>query len=432
LRPIILAAFPTASLSGGYKRLYEILKRGKAEGIDYIVLTDSESCENAAKIFPDFPELLRKYRVIKRDFGRTNVRFPVLKQACEYKRILSLAFFISKVAKEENADLIVYPSQGTWGVLSSYLASLLCSKPWTAIFQPGASMNQPNLFQPSYSLGPLNLSNILAHVEGRTQACKCKISTISKIGLSIDFLILLKAAEKSVMLTVSHSVVEDFGFLDPRIKLLPITPGNGIDPSEFGSTVPKRLNYQSVFFGRLIPEKGLSDLVEMWKLVVEKVPEAKLAVCGIVEEAEILEKFLVEISDQNLGGNIEFLGQQSSESLFNIVRGSCLTVNPSYVDSFSLTTLESLACGTPVVSYELPASRHNFGNCKAVFQCPVGNKTSMADKILYVLNKIDRKTLAMEAKKFAASYDWSKVIKAEKYAYRIVINLKREPQQGLC
>jgi glycosyltransferase involved in cell wall biosynthesis len=138
-----------------------------------------------------------------------------------------------------------------------------------------------------------------------------------------------------------------------------------------------------------------------------------------------VKKFLKEVSKYNLRDNIEFLGQQDKAKLLNIVTNSYLTVYPSYVDSFSLVTLESLACGMPVVAYNISAIRHNFGKCKAVFRCLVGDKTSMADTILKVLTKMDRRTLTAEAKKFVTSYDWDNVVNAEKEAYMQVINSAR-------
>lgn len=410
LKPIILVRFAYSSLSGGYRRLYEILKRGKSEGIDYIVITDSESCENAVKIFPDFMEILGQYRVFKREFKENGFVFPILKQVYSYKRMVDLALFVSKVAEEEDADLIINPGEDTFGVLVSYFASLFCSKPWTAIFQPFA-----DLLQPSYSIGPLNPLNILKHVNSKASASGK--SLISKFGLGIDLLSLLKVAEKTVILAVSNSVVEDFGFMNPRIKFVTITPGNGIDLSKFPKELAEDFDYHGVFFARLVPEKGIFDLIEIWKLVVEKIPDAKLAVCGIIEEKGIVENFLKEVSRYNLSRNIEFLGQQGEAKLLNIVANSYLTVYPSYGDAFPLVTLESLACGTPVVAYNIPAIIHNFSKCDAVFQCPIGGKTCMADTIVHVLTRIERKALSMTAKKFASLYDWTNVVKAEKEAY---------------
>jgi hypothetical protein len=85
-------------------------------------------------------EIIRKYKVVIVKSDKPSSQIPGIKQAFEYKKILNLALFISKVAKEEDADLIVYPSQGARGVIACYIASLLCSKPWTVIIQPGATI----------------------------------------------------------------------------------------------------------------------------------------------------------------------------------------------------------------------------------------------------------------------------------------------------
>jgi glycosyltransferase involved in cell wall biosynthesis len=152
---------------------------------------------------------------------------------------------------------------------------------------------------------------------------------------------------------------------------------------------------------------------------------ARLAVCGIVEKEGVVEKFLKEVSKYDLSDNIEFLGQQDAARLLDVVASSYLTVYPSYLDSFSLVTLESLACGTPVIAYDIPAIRHNFGKCDAVFRCPTGDEACMADKIIHVLTNADRKTLSIAAKKFASLYDWGNVIKAEKEAYIKVIEYSK-------
>ncbi|MEM2146861.1 MAG: glycosyltransferase [Candidatus Jordarchaeaceae archaeon] len=413
MKPVILVKFNYPSLSGGYKRLYEVLKRGKSEGIDYIIVTDSKSCENATKIFPDFMDILRQYKLFKKDFKDRSLTLPALKQMSSFMRIFCLALFISRIAKQENADLIINPGEGTFGVLTCYFASVFCSKPWTAIFQPTSY-----LLQPSYSLGPLNPLNVIKHVNSKTSADS--LSFISKIGLIIDLLSLLKISEKTVILAVSDSVVEDFGFINPRIRFVAINPGNGINLNEFNE-VTANCGFHAVFFARLVPEKGIYDLIEIWKQVTNEIPNAKLVVCGIVEQKEIVEKFLKEVNNCNLSENITFLGEQDVVKLRYIVASSYLTVYPSYLDSFSLVTLESLACGTPVIAYDIPAIRRNFGKCKAVFRCPTGDKACMAEKIVNVMRNIERKNLSLCAKKFASLYDWSNVVKAEKEAYFKVI-----------
>jgi glycosyltransferase involved in cell wall biosynthesis len=141
-------------------------------------------------------------------------------------------------------------------------------------------------------------------------------------------------------------------------------------------------DYHGVFFARLVSEEGIFYLIEIWKLVVRKMPDAKLAVWGIIEEKGIVEKFLKEVNKYNLIHNIEFLGQQEEAKLLYIVANSYLTIYPGYLDAFSSVTLESLACGTPVVAYNIPAITHNFSKCDAVFRCSTGDKPCMPDTIV--------------------------------------------------
>jgi len=128
------------------------------------------------------------------------------------------------------------------------------------------------------------------------------------------------------------------------------------------------------------------------------------------------------ISQYGLTKNIVFLGPQDKNSIIDLVGSSRLTIYPSTLDTFSLTVLESLACGTPVIAYNIPAIKYNFGKCKAVLRCPVKDKTSMAKNVIFLLENEDLRTkLSKEAKKYVSDFDWKKVAKAEKEAYSKVV-----------
>jgi glycosyltransferase involved in cell wall biosynthesis len=162
-------------------------------------------------------------------------------------------------------------------------------------------------------------------------------------------------------------------------------------------------------------------LPEIWKLVVKRIPCAVLLVCGIIEKQGPVNRLLNTFNNEKLSENVKFLGTQEKHELYDIISNSRLTIYPSYVDSFSLVTLESLGCGTPVVSYEIPAIRHNFGECTAVFMCPLGDKVAMADKIVEVLTKMERKPIAIVAKEFSTRFSWNAVIIAEKKVYLKIV-----------
>jgi glycosyltransferase involved in cell wall biosynthesis len=309
---------------------------------------------------------------------------------------------------------VITPSEGTSGVITSYLASFFSSKPWTAVFQPREDLLQPSIF-----LGIVNPYSVLKHVNSKPSTKRMPF--LSKLGLSINLFVLLKLAERTIVSTVSESVVEDFNYINPRIKFCVIKPGNGIELKELPPLNAEIKNYDCVFFARLISKKGIFDLPEIWKLVVKRIPCAVLLVCGIIEKQGPVNRLLNTFNNEKLSENVKFLGTQEKHELYDIISNSRLTIYPSYVDSFSLVTLESLGCGTPVVSYEIPAIRHNFGECTAVFMCPLGDKVAMADKIVEVLTKMERKPIAIVAKEFSTRFSWNAVIIAEKKVYLKIV-----------
>ncbi|MFX1521740.1 MAG: glycosyltransferase family 4 protein, partial [Promethearchaeota archaeon] len=417
IKPILLIEFNSPVLSGGNRRLYEILRNGKNEGIEYIVFTDYSSCKNAVKMFPDYLEVLSNYTFYLSNFIEKASSLFGLKHFFFCRKILLSALLVSKIAIDENADLIV-GGEELQSILISCIAGKLSSKPWTAIFQPTTY-----LLQPSKRTWGLNIFNILRFLGEKLEG---DISMITKIGIAIGTLTQLKTAEKSLMLSVSASVAEELKPLNPKIKFYSIEPGNGIEQKKFDQKQKRGQSYDAIFFARLIPEKGFLDLPKIWRYVVKKEPTAQLAVAGITEDQSYLKKFLEIVHNEGLDANITFLGKLGETALINLVKAAKFLLYPSLVDSFSLVTLESLACGTPVIAYDIPALRYNFGKCEAVIRCPVKDKSSMAEAVLTLIkNKELRQSLSLVAKKYSESYTWQNVAKAEKAAYFEVIRYSK-------
>jgi glycosyltransferase involved in cell wall biosynthesis len=422
IRPIFLVDFHSAVVSGGNRRAFEFLKRGKSEGIDYVIVTDLQSCENAVKMFPDYMKALSNYTVYLKDFGVAKSSVTGFKQLFSYGDVLHSALSVSRIAIDEDADLIV-GGEEPQSLLTSYLAGRLSSKPWTTVFQPTT-----DLLQPSSSIGSVNAFNILKFVSAKSSAKN--LSLISRIGVASQLFVQLKVAQKSLMLSVSASVVEELRILNPKIEFCVIEPGNGINLEKFVTKSDAKLECDAFFFARLIPEKGLYDLPVIWKYVTKRIPKAVLGVAGITEDQRDVDRFLDMVSKFRLGQNIIFLGELEEKALISSIKSSKLTLYPSLLDSFSLVTLESLACSTPVVAYDIPAIRHNFGKCDSVLRCPIKDTECMAEKTLSIIeNEKLKEALSKKAKEYSANYDWKSVVRAEKQAYYKVIEYFRSKKR---
>lgn len=132
----------------------------------------------------------------------------------------------------------------------------------------------------------------------------------------------------------------------------------GVDCNVFQPTQPKeeRKSWDQecptvLFVGRLVPFKGVEVLLDAWPLVVRCLPRARLMIAGTGP----LESKLRERA-KRICTDIRFLGYVDHGELGTVYSGADVVVLPSVEpqESFGMTLLESMACGTPVVASDLP------------------------------------------------------------------------------
>ena len=99
-----------------------------------------------------------------------------------------------------------------------------------------------------------------------------------------------------------------------------------------------------LFAGRLVSEKGADVLIR----AMEQLPGIK---CKIVGSGSELSNLREQARNMN---NVEFMGWQTSEQLWDLYRGARAVVVPSlWYEVFGLVALEAMACGTPVIASDI-------------------------------------------------------------------------------
>jgi glycosyltransferase involved in cell wall biosynthesis len=139
--------------------------------------------------------------------------------------------------------------------------------------------------------------------------------------------------------------------------------------------------YDAVFQGRFHPQKGVVELVEIWKKVVDKKPQAKLAMIG---DGPLMEDVREKIKDLGLEGNITLFGYVfDGDKKYTIFSESRIVVHPALYDSGGMASAEAMAFGLPCVGFDLTSykSYYPYGMIKA----PIGNLNAFADKIILLL-----------------------------------------------
>ncbi|MEM3577967.1 MAG: glycosyltransferase family 1 protein [Candidatus Bathyarchaeia archaeon] len=177
--------------------------------------------------------------------------------------------------------------------------------------------------------------------------------------------------------------------------------------------------YDAAFVGRISKEKGIFDLLEAWKKVVEVKSDAKLLIVGSGLELEPLKE---AVALCGLDKNVFVRGRCADVELFQLLKQSKVFVFPSLFEGWGISVAEALACGLPVVAYDIPALREVFGKCKSVFLVPVKDIDGLASRILKVLGKNAQEceSLSLASKSYVARFSWEKVASRDSEILRLL------------
>lgn len=187
---------------------------------------------------------------------------------------------------------------------------------------------------------------------------------------------------------------------------------NGVNIEEITKAPETEKIYEACFLGGFRPSKGIFDLVPVWQKVHQHLPEAKLLVIG-----GGMEKYRKELENQikeaGLTDAIVLSGVLSQLDLFKTMKTARILLSPSHEEGWGIAVLEALACGLPVVAYDLPA--YTIFR-EAVVKVPLGETESLANVATELLSKSEmfekQRSLGLS---LAEEFDWRKIAVEEKY-----------------
>lgn len=156
---------------------------------------------------------------------------------------------------------------------------------------------------------------------------------------------------------------------------------NGVDTDSF-SFSNEHDNYL-LFTGRLQPEKGLAEAVQIARMTGEK-----LLIIGPPVTGEYWDKKIAPY----LGDRIQYLGFVPREELFKYYQRAKATLVPiQWEEPFGLILTESMACGTPVIAFERGSVPEVVVDGKTGFIIKNNNLEVMADAVkkIHKINRAD-------------------------------------------
>jgi len=170
--------------------------------------------------------------------------------------------------------------------------------------------------------------------------------------------------------------------------------------------------FDAAFVGRIAKEKGIFDLLKVWKNVVQVRKNAKLLLIGTGLEYPLTKE---RISHLGLENRVLLRGRCDDAQLYGLLKSSRLLAFPSLFEGWGMAVAEALACGLPVVAYDIPALREVFGKCGSVFLVPPKNVESMTSTVLDILSLKENEwsRLSCCSKRYAKQFTWEKVVEKD-------------------
>lgn len=150
-----------------------------------------------------------------------------------------------------------------------------------------------------------------------------------------------------------RDIVSYYGASQDKIKIIPcgvnLSTFHNIDQSSARQNLGLNGNSIILFVGRIEPLKGVDRLLEAISKLDKKKIEL-IVIGGDTESQSELDRLHNISQELNIQDLVTFTGNLEHEELPQYYSAADICVIPSYYESFGLVALESLACGTPVVS----------------------------------------------------------------------------------
>ena len=227
-------------------------------------------------------------------------------------------------------------------------------------------------------------------------------STIERLAIKLpDFITAASSRTKQLLDTYHH-----------RTKNVYLV-ASGVDTKAISKIQPSNENCDVLYVGRLVKNKNIDVLIKAFAKVAQKDKKVACVVIGEGPESHKLQKLISELKLQDRVTLLKPL--DSSNDVYAYMKKARAFILPSVREGFGIVVLESLACGTPVVTTNVDANAARLLIANGITGSVVPLQTELfANAMHYWLTK----SMNHAAIKLAASYDWEHVANAQLQVYK--------------
>jgi glycosyltransferase involved in cell wall biosynthesis len=195
------------------------------------------------------------------------------------------------------------------------------------------------------------------------------------------------------------------------------TIGNGVDAEEvaaaLGPGVPREPGLIA-FVGRLeIDQKGLDLMLD----AVERLPSGSSARLVVAGDGKNADRFSAMVRERGLAHRVTMVGRIDGPEKWRLYARAQVALVPSRYETFGITALEAMACGTPVLAFDIDCLRTTVGEGAAVLT-PAFDVAAYASELQALLDDPDRcAALGRRGRQIASASAWGELATQQEQVY---------------
>ena len=216
-------------------------------------------------------------------------------------------------------------------------------------------------------------------------------------------------------ITVKKRITTDYGYPEEKIVVFPW----GVEfelfhRSDSFSTLRKKLkwDHRIIFITNrhFLPVYGITTFIKAFAEARKHCPAMAAFVIGDGPLREEVHRLVDELA---LNDDLHLAGRIKREEMSKYLNASDVYVSTSLSDGTSVSLLEAMACGLPVVVTNVPTNFEWVGDGINGFIVPINDISTLASKLISIAKDVRmRKQMGNSSLKIAEEYaDWNKNVK---------------------
>ena len=217
--------------------------------------------------------------------------------------------------------------------------------------------------------------------------------------------------------TSRQDLIQRYNLVNKKVTVIPNGTSRIFRPLDHSSATSVTARYGLrpderfiLYVGGFGPHKNLTILLEAYDTLLRRgmISNVKLVLVGDFQSKLSLTNYdslRTRMTERGLTKQVVFTGYLHDEELVHIYNQAALLVLPSLDESFGLTGLEAMACGTPVVASRVGALPEVMGEAAQYFD--PRNASQLTERLQSVLtNDALRETMHCKGLERAQQFSW--------------------------